>query len=484
MNKFSKDGEYERFVKSMPYLLPFIALVISVALGFSALTNGIKIEIICNGQSLGAVSDVAEYEKVKAKVEKRMSDYLGLEYKFEGDVKFKTSFGSPVQKVSDEELYNEMYAVSSKGLTEAYALYIDKTLVAASDSMAVLENAIKKTEKLVSTQLGSSVEIANPTFFAYRPVSNNCIMTEGEIVSLLCSVTSLDSETIKDYENSVAVFNAKKYLSNKLPEKTGCNLSNTYYTPVDFTSSGLTELLFKSTKIETYTEAVAFKTVYEDSDKYYEGLTYVKQQGVLGTRNVTANVSYVDGEETEREILSEEIITEPTDKIVYVGTKPKPPTAPTGVFIAPLDDFVLSCEYGFRRIFGGTSFHYGIDLYVPMGTTVYASDGGRVVKAEYSGAYGLVVKLDHGGKYQTIYAHLSRLLVRAGDEVYQGQPIGESGMSGRVTGPHLHFEIFEFEQRKDPLLYMTSLRPKDILSLTGDDLHTALASAMLYKIKH
>ena len=85
--------------------------------------------------------------------------------------------------------------------------------------------------------------------------------------------------------------------------------------------------------------------------------------------------------------------------------------------------------------------HTGIDLAGPTGTPVFAYKSGLVVFAGWSGAYGNMLKIDHGNGVATWYAHSSRLLVSAGDTVQMGQIIMKIGNTGWSSGPHLHFEI-------------------------------------------
>jgi murein DD-endopeptidase MepM/ murein hydrolase activator NlpD len=90
---------------------------------------------------------------------------------------------------------------------------------------------------------------------------------------------------------------------------------------------------------------------------------------------------------------------------------------------------------------GSWRMHTGLDLAADSGTPVLAARGGRVVLAEAVGAYGLTVVVDHGEGLQTLYAHLREFTVRPGDWLEQGQALGSVGMSGRASGPHLHFEV-------------------------------------------
>jgi murein DD-endopeptidase MepM/ murein hydrolase activator NlpD len=97
------------------------------------------------------------------------------------------------------------------------------------------------------------------------------------------------------------------------------------------------------------------------------------------------------------------------------------------------------------RLISGNDFwsgHLGIDIGAAMGSPVYASDSGVVVYAAgIGGGYGLMVMIDHGNGFHTLYAHLSNIIVRCGQNVSQGQTIAYSGSTGNSTGPHLHFEI-------------------------------------------
>lgn len=107
----------------------------------------------------------------------------------------------------------------------------------------------------------------------------------------------------------------------------------------------------------------------------------------------------------------------------------------SGFFIWPADNHYLSGNDYW-------SGHLAIDIAAGTGALLYAADSGQVVYAGgASGGYGLMVMIDHGNGYQTLYAHMSIVSVRCGQGVYQGQVIGQAGSTGNSTGPHLHFEV-------------------------------------------
>jgi murein DD-endopeptidase MepM/ murein hydrolase activator NlpD len=100
---------------------------------------------------------------------------------------------------------------------------------------------------------------------------------------------------------------------------------------------------------------------------------------------------------------------------------------------------------------GRDEAHPGIDIAVAIGNLVRASGGATVRQAGQDPEYGLFVLLEHPEEYQTMYGHLSRILVTVGETVGAGQVVGLSGNSGRSTAPHLHFEIRQRGLSLDPM---------------------------------
>jgi murein DD-endopeptidase MepM/ murein hydrolase activator NlpD len=127
-----------------------------------------------------------------------------------------------------------------------------------------------------------------------------------------------------------------------------------------------------------------------------------------------------------------------------------------------------SSTYGYRidPITGRNSFHTGVDLIAPTGTPVVAAAGGVVAAVGFVPEYGNIVEIDHDNGLTTRYAHLSRSQVKVGDVVMKGQAIAHVGMTGRTTGPHLHFEVRE---KGIPL------NPNKFLSLGKNDVLKAVA---------
>lgn len=123
------------------------------------------------------------------------------------------------------------------------------------------------------------------------------------------------------------------------------------------------------------------------------------------------------------------------------------------LFRFPLPKAVLTSSFGIRAdpFTGHPSFHAGIDLAAPTGTDVYAARDGSVVETGTNTLLGHFVRLDHGDGYQTVYGHLSAVLVALHQQLRSGTILGRVGSTGMSTGPHLHFEIRRKGYPEDPV---------------------------------
>jgi murein DD-endopeptidase MepM/ murein hydrolase activator NlpD len=131
-------------------------------------------------------------------------------------------------------------------------------------------------------------------------------------------------------------------------------------------------------------------------------------------------------------------------------------TAPTSLLMVVPTPGPRSSSFGLRRFFNGQARnpHNGMDIAAPVGTPVVAARAGRVIDDGDYFFSGRQLVVDHGQGLLTLYAHLSRSLVTVGQDIPAGDPIGEVGASGRVTGPHLHFTVFLNSVAVDPALFL------------------------------
>ncbi len=136
----------------------------------------------------------------------------------------------------------------------------------------------------------------------------------------------------------------------------------------------------------------------------------------------------------------------------------------------PLDVAVVTSRYGRRKhpVLGYTRMHKGVDFRAPTGTPIMAAGDGVIEMAARNGSYGNYIRIRHNGSYKTAYGHLSKYGkgIKKGRRVKQGQIIGYSGATGRVTAAHLHYEVLVNGQQANPL----TLKLPTGRVLSGDDL--------------
>ncbi len=215
----------------------------------------------------------------------------------------------------------------------------------------------------------------------------------------------------------------------------------------------------KETRTVTYTEAIPYETVYVDNANLYEGTTQTLSEGREGTVTVTAQVSYVEGEEVERTELSRAVETPAVSARVARGTM-KLQTV-SGYENAGKSDYGLIWPvYGgyISQYYGHTPYEYwhnGIDYAgTGYGAPIVSVLPGTVTYAGWRGSYGNLVIVSHGNGMETWYAHCANILVRTGDTVAQGQQLARVGSTGNSSGNHLHFRVIVNGSEKNPLTYL------------------------------
>lgn len=210
------------------------------------------------------------------------------------------------------------------------------------------------------------------------------------------------------------------------------------------------ELSVLWTRREIVEESYEADIIYIDNDDWYTTKQVTLTEPSAGFRKIVSDVTYKNENAINRNIVKEEILLEAVAKVVERGTK-VPPT-----YIKPISGGTVSSGFGRRNSPGGIGSrnHQGVDFAIPSGSTVMASSGGKVSSAGWSGGYGYCVLITHPDGSQTRYAHLSKVLVSAGQSVSQGQKIALSGNTGISTGPHLHFEIILNGTPVNPLNYI------------------------------
>ena len=201
---------------------------------------------------------------------------------------------------------------------------------------------------------------------------------------------------------------------------------------------------------ETEMQKVEYDTEIEYDNKLSVEETYVKQEGSNGLSKVVYATKESNGVILDSQMVSEDVITEPTKKIVVAGAKGVYYVGNSTYWVWPTSKpYRISSCYSYRNhpIRGQYHFHAALDITGTMSKNIYAIQSGTVISAFNDNGYhqgaGNNVKIEHANNYVSQYMHLAKSLVKVGDHVEKGQLIGIMGRTGSATGVHLDFRVFK-----------------------------------------
>ena len=440
------------------FVVPTAVFAASALYITSLASYDVALQASIEGTPCGYVESYTDLANAKSNVETAVYNATDGQYKASIDVTYElVNVRNPVY-LTKEECTELIWSEVSDDFTDAYMLYVDDRQAAAYNNKEELDALIASIEAELLTSAGegfSAVKINNRVRIEKQLCLNSMFKSIDEIDELLNPLAAEELAAAKaqaEKDNTLLTIGSLKAFA---PSNEAA---------ADTAASGSLTLEYNLVNTVTLEEVVPYQTQYvDDLDNYvgYEKLTF---KGANGKRTVTYEIVYdAEGNIIGRNELSETIITPAKDRIIMVGAKPLPEAVPTGKFIWPCESpFGISSPYGWRVIYGMTEFHLGIDLPNIIGTPIYAADGGKVVFAGDSPSYGYNVRIEHADGYSTLYAHLSSINVKVGDNVYQGQVIGKMGNTGVSYGSHLHFEIRINGEAQDPELFL----PREKVELT------------------
>lgn len=440
-----------------PVLRPLSFLAIAAVVGISVTVGAMytpSYVVTVDGQDVGAVRSKAVFEKVAQQVETRASAILGYDYRLDTQVSYDFALieRGELTPVADFEaaLFNTIDEVF-----QAYTLSVNGQVVSAVGDRAVLDGALEEIKGQYTTENTISASFVQPVHLGCEYLPAGQEQTRDQVMAALTANTNGETvyEVVKG-DTFMAIALDNNMTMAELEElNPGVDVNRLYIGQLLNVREEIPFLSVRTVDNITYTEEIACPVEEVSDDTMYEGDTRVIEAGVPGTASVNANVTYLNGKEEGRDILSSETLSEPTTRVIAVGTKERPSWFPTGSFIWPVQGRINS-PFGWRSIFGSYSYHSGLDIKASTGQSIKAADGGTVEFAGWKGAYGNLVIINHGNGYKTYYGHNSSLTVSAGDKVYQGQVIAKAGSTGRSTGPHCHFEIRVNGTQVNPMSYL------------------------------
>ena len=454
----SKRRSFFEQLQIHPVMFLFQALLIALAAVILSLyTLGTSAKY--SGVALGTVSSKADVAAAVAKVESITQEAL-RDKDFALDPELLETQACLVLRTDiasstalEENLSEQL------GLVEyGYALYVDGELIAATTFPGALEEMLEQlqigyhTPNTVECGLVEKVEIIEEYVDASHMMNLGSIaeiLNDTKVGAVTYKVVSGDSFYRIAMEHDLTV----SALRNLNP---GYSATGLHPGDVLLISNAVPFLTVLNVERQAYVEDVPYGVEYVDDPDMYQGDYRVISKGVYGKADVTANVTYINGQESDRQIVASATLSEPIAEVQARGTKPRPTWYPTGSFRWPASG-VITSYFGYRDApTSGASYNHGaLDIGNRIGTPIYAADGGTVTYAGWYSGYGYTVEITHNNTgFVTLYAHCNALYVSAGDKVYKGEQIAAMGSTGISTGSHLHFEMRKNGTKVDPLNYL------------------------------
>lgn len=453
-SRFSVWFEKEKRLHSLMFLGGSCALA-GIILFCSFFTIGTTVSY--DGQVLGRLASKSEAETVRKDLESITSRTLGETYTIDDSLLQYDSGWMLRQDIEDKAVYEDQLSDEIGLVTSAYCLYVNDVRIGATPYEGALEELLDQLQKAASDEDTISCEFAEDVEIRQEYVPTSEIMNLGYIAELLYSTKTAEVTYEVKKGDTWSQIAAKNDMTSAelLALNPGYNINKLQIGEVLTLSASVPYLTMTVVKQERYLDDVSYNIEYTDSADLYQGDYKVTSKGECGKADVMAKATYVNGEETERTILSSVTLKEPVTEYRLRGTKVRPTWMPTGSFRWPTSGRISS-YFGGRKSPGGigSTNHKGIDIAVPRGTPIYAADGGTVTYSGWMSGYGYLVQIDHGNGYVTRYGHNSSLTVNVGQHVYKGQQVARAGSTGNSTGNHCHFEVRYNGVAKNPLNYL------------------------------
>ncbi len=442
-------------IRPVTYVAGACALA-AVALFFSAYTFGTTVTY--DGEVVAALSSRSQAEDVQSSLEKVTTRTLGESFTIDDSLLHYSTSLMRRQDVVDENTFEEELSEEIGLVTHGYALYINGERMGATPYEGALEELLEQLQAAAVNEDTISCTFEEDVEIREEYVPSEEIMNLGYLAETLYSTKQAEvNYTVKKGDTWSQIANSHGLTSKELLAlNPGYDINKLQIGEVLTLSASVPYLTMTVVQRERYTEDIPYNIEYTPTDSMFLGDYQVTSPGEYGAADVVANVTYVNGEEVERTVLSSVTLRDPVAEHQLQGTKVRPTWYPTGTFRWPVTGRITS-GFGRRNSPGGIGSrnHKGIDIGAPGGTPVCAADGGTVTYAGWMGGYGYVVIINHNGTgYETRYGHNSKIDVSVGEHVYKGQQIARVGSTGNSTGNHCHFEVRYHGVPKNPRNYI------------------------------
>lgn len=442
-------GENGVIYTAFNYTLPILcfAFLIGVVRFGSGLEYGIAVEY--NGHEIGIISAEADFDSAARDVQQRVS-YSENEEALDMSAKLSLRVISDDDKfITSGQLADKMLEASDEDLTEAYGIYIDGSFVGAVANKKAVEEALE--DRLLNYEVKGTVRdvsYVNKIEYTKGIYLRNSVKSEDDTIAQLTSAKEKKRVYVAQAGDNIVTV-AQKYgmdldKLNELNPDISTSLKDGQMINVIQTESFLPIQYIREMDTMSFLE---YETIEVETSALNVGMVATLTKGERGVKESKIEITYVDGIEASRKVISNNVTKNPVMEVIGYGTYSAMPDNPDTCFFGqpltgtgqmgwPLDGGYVSDTFISDRN------HKGLDIAAPEGTEIYAAEEGEVVSAGWnSGGYGNVVMIEHPDGYATVYGHMISVYAVEGEYVQKGQLIGFVGNTGNSFGDHCHFEV-------------------------------------------
>ena len=442
-------GENGVIYTAFNYTLPILcfAFLIGVVRFGSGLEYGIAVEY--NGHEIGIISAEADFDSAARDVQQRVS-YSENEEALDMSAKLSLRVISDDDKfITSGQLADKMLEASDEDLTEAYGIYIDGSFVGAVANKKAGEEALE--DRLLNYEVKGTVRdvsYVNKIEYTKGIYLRNSVKSEDDTIAQLTSAKEKKRVYVAQAGDNIVTV-AQKYgmdldKLNELNPDISTSLKDGQMINVIQTESFLPIQYIREMDTMSFLE---YETIEVETSALNVGMVATLTKGERGVKESKVEITYVDGIEASRKVISNNVTKNPVMEVIGYGTYSAMPDNPDTCFFGqpltgtgqmgwPLDGGYVSDTFISDRN------HKGLDIAAPEGTEIYAAEEGEVVSAGWnSGGYGNVVMIEHPDGYATVYGHMISVYAVEGEYVQKGQLIGFVGNTGNSFGDHCHFEV-------------------------------------------
>ena len=438
-------------LNALAYLLPVAALAGFAYIVQDRMNVNYVLEVMVNGEPVGSVASEQVFESARDDVQGRIQTVQDSDQdaqattaavtQLELDPTYTLAIGGDV--MNEMEVANAILSASGGAIGEATAVYIDGSLQFVTqdgDHLRSYLESVKQpyedaSDPNVRVSFVHDISLVDGLYLQASMVSYSDILSVLNEGGGARTYTAAEGDTVQTVLDATGV--AWDSLAALNPDLTGTDQELASGTEVITGVQSPDLLQVKVIRRESYTSEIPYDTVETQSSEYDFGETVVTSAGQNGLQEITQDITYIDGVQTEISTVSVETLQEPVSEYVTKGTHLKSGMTAnygSGEWMWPVPQYTYVSRWM-------SSFHKGADICAAYGTPIYASDSGVVVTAGYHYSYGNYVVIDHGNGWTTLYGHMSALGCSSGQAVERGEVIGYVGSTGNSTGNHCHFEM-------------------------------------------